>query len=223
MDTSYRTCPNQSAPLAPKWAFLHLSKWHHHSSHCSRQHFLIPYIKPNSKFCWLLLWKRSWLQAFLPNPSASTLVEAPMTFHGDSAISTQCIQLSPVPFYSPFPHIAPGVPLLAWSSHAPSENPAVPPPPRSQPNENQTPGLQAAGARMGPHPPPLISPRPPAFPHRALVPWPPHSASHMTSSLPPRSFHGGFSMPSGGSSPVALYGSLLLLDVCFESSPFHSF
>lgn len=128
MDTSYRTCPNQSAPLAPKWAFLHLSKWHHHSSHCSRQHFLIPYIKPNSKFCWLLLWKRSWLQAFLPNPSASTLVEAPMTFHGDSAISTQSIQLSPVPFYSPFPHIAPGVPLLAWSSHAPSENPAVPPP-----------------------------------------------------------------------------------------------
>lgn len=99
----------------------------------------------------------------------------------------------------------------------------APPRPRSQPNENQTPGLQAAGARMGPHPPPLISPRPPAFPHRALVPWPPHSASHMTSSLPPRSFHGGFSMPSGGSSPVALYGSLLLLDVCFESSPFHSF
>lgn len=131
-------CPTSS----PMSFFLPLSKWHHHSSHCSCPCFLILCIKPNSEFCWTHLWKRSRLQAFLPNSSASTLVQVPMTFHWDSVISTcphLCFFTVSFPLHSSWSSI------ISLIKSCPCWKPPQGSP--SHPNENQTPGLQAAVPR----------------------------------------------------------------------------
>lgn len=161
MDTSYITCPNQNVSLPPKWASLHLSKWHHHS----HQHFLILCIKPNSKFCCSIFESHdtpsisSQLHCFHPNLSpqdlSQRLCDNLLMHRALTCISTVSSLHSS---WSSIVSLIKSLPCWKPSHGSPSHS-----------NENQTPSLQVARAKKGPHLPSLISSIPPS-PYRALVP-----------------------------------------------------
>lgn len=101
MDISYIRCSGRMLHFLPNELFLHLSKQRHRSPRCSR-HFVILYIKPNNKSCWLHLWSLSWTSSISPNFHCFSLMQAYIIFHWDSCNKLLTHPASTLPFCSLF-------------------------------------------------------------------------------------------------------------------------
>lgn len=102
MDISHIRCSARMLHCLPNERFLHRSKQRYRSPHCSR-HFLILYIKPNNKSCWLHLWSLSWTASISPNLHCFNLTQTYIIFHWDSCKKLLTHPASTLPFCSLFP------------------------------------------------------------------------------------------------------------------------